>query len=734
MGAGGFTIPGQSGHEELTLELAARWGADVIRDSDGTELSADILESGLGICSTICLIREDNEWARANPDKLQQNFLMSDPVAATDTALRVDLLAGYSRDQFRVSQGDGLEFWQVFNRTEGVELPRESWALVDADAVVISQTTAGHVYTVNFLATRLWEEISMYNHVTNAWGDRERLMAVEPRYPEVADHLLEWLDRWCRANPATTIVRFTSLFYNFAWFWGSDPDLPHRYSDWASYDFTVTPVALRQFTTQTGLEITSEDFVNGGRYTSAHNPPSPVYLRWMEFVGEYVRDLGSRCVELVHSHGKQAVVFYDDSWIGMEPYSGHFQEFGFDGIIKAVFSAYEARLCAGVPTESHELRLHPYLFPVDLEGKPTFSPGGDPTSDLWTFWRQVRRGLLRAKIDRIGLGGYLSLVEPFPDLQDAVARIADEHRLIRSLHEQSAPDFEPVRVGVLTSWGALRSWSSSGHLHEHPTLTMTHVVDALAGSGYDVSFLSLDQVVEAGVPEGISVLINAGTAGSAWSGGDIWRNPALTAAVREWVANGGGFIGIQEPSAVAYGLGTFQLADVMGVDRDLGDRLNLGQRRIHLIPDHELLATGASAPIDAVHGVFLTRAGVEVAAVRDGCPTATLSAYGKGRAIYLAGLAGGGSQRRLLENAIQLAARQRRRLPWAHHPDVDVVRFAGAQLLMIANSSNQSIQTVLERDGVKQEIRLEPSGIMSCQILPDVAMSTVVPSGSLEVR
>ena len=34
---GGFTLPGESGYEKLTLEMAEKWGADVIRDSDGTE-------------------------------------------------------------------------------------------------------------------------------------------------------------------------------------------------------------------------------------------------------------------------------------------------------------------------------------------------------------------------------------------------------------------------------------------------------------------------------------------------------------------------------------------------------------------------------------------------------------------------------------------------------------------------------------------------------------------------
>ncbi len=39
---GGFTLPGEAGYEQLTLDLAKKWGADVIRDSDGTVLSDEI--------------------------------------------------------------------------------------------------------------------------------------------------------------------------------------------------------------------------------------------------------------------------------------------------------------------------------------------------------------------------------------------------------------------------------------------------------------------------------------------------------------------------------------------------------------------------------------------------------------------------------------------------------------------------------------------------------------------
>ena len=92
---GSFTIPGESGYEELTLKMAEKWGADIIRDSDGTALSDDILKSGYGIYSTICIIRDHNEWAKKHMDMLQQTFLMSGKVTAKDSAVTIHLMNGY---------------------------------------------------------------------------------------------------------------------------------------------------------------------------------------------------------------------------------------------------------------------------------------------------------------------------------------------------------------------------------------------------------------------------------------------------------------------------------------------------------------------------------------------------------------------------------------------------------------------------------------------------------------
>ena len=215
---GSFTLPGEAGYEDLTLRMAKKWGADVIRDSDGTKLSDEITSAGYGIYSTICIIRADNAWAKNNMDKLQQNFLMSTPVVAETDTVVIPLMDGFFREQFVVNKKDDpKEFWQVFDRTTGEEVSLDSWSFdPEAETVTVNGVTPWHKYTVNFLAVRIWEEISMYNHITNDWGDKEHLMATEPRYPETQENMLRWLKDWCEKNPDTTVVRFTSMFYNFA--------------------------------------------------------------------------------------------------------------------------------------------------------------------------------------------------------------------------------------------------------------------------------------------------------------------------------------------------------------------------------------------------------------------------------------------------------------------------------------------------------------------------------------
>jgi len=707
-----FTLPGESGFEDLTLKLAKKWGADVIRDSDGTQLSDEIINSGYGIYSTICMIRSDNAWAKKNMDKLQQNFLMSSPVVAEGNTVEIDLLKGYFREQFMVNAKDNpKEFWQVFDRTTGKEVPLENWTFnEEKGTVTVNNVKAWHKYTVNFLAVRLWEEISMYNHITNNWGDKEHLMAVEPRYPETQENILKWLRNWCETHPATTVVRFTSMFYNFVWFWGDDLKNRSLYSDWGSYDFTVNPVSLREFEKVKGYKMTSEDFVNNGKYNSTHNVPSKKYREWMDFVNEFVVSFGKKCIDLVHEYGKKAYVFYDDSWIGVEPYGKRFKDFGFDGLIKCVFNGFEARLGAGAEgVETHELRLHPYLFPTGLKGEPTFAPGGNPTLDAQRFWINIRRALLRMPVDRIGLGGYLHLVEPFPDFCDYMEKLTDEFRTLKTLHTQGKPYSIDGKVAVLTAWGSLRSWICSGHLHEHPEIDLTNIYEALSGLPFEVEFISFDDIKKNGISKDVKVLINAGFLNSAWSGGDNWKDEEVVEKITQWVAEGGGFIGVNEPAATDFSTQYFQLNHILGVDKDLGTKKCLGKYQYTKADNHFITADNINlTAIPAVSDLFVLGKDVKVLADNNNSPTLAANEFEKGRGVYISGFRFSLDSTRLLMRAILWAGHNEDKMDTfiCDNINTECAYYPDSKKLVVINNSEEK-QTANIKTKSAKEIKVE---------------------------
>ena len=661
---GGFTLPGESGYEKLTLQMAEKWGADVIRDSDGTVLSDEIVHAGYGIYSTICIIRDHNEWAKKNMDKLQQTFLCTPAAVAAGKELTVSLMESFFAEQFTINDTEAaFRYWEVYDRTVNEKVASGKWSYdKETGSVTIKEAVPFHKYTVSFLAYRIWEEISMYNHTTNNW-DKEHLMQIDPRYPETQEYMLGWMKNWCETHPDTTVVRFTSMFYNFVWIWGSSERNRQLFSDWGSYDYTVSALALDEFEKKYGYRMEAEDFINKGQLHVTHMPGTKRKADWMEFINDFVISFGKKLIDMVHEYGKKAYVFYDDSWVGVEPYNGRFQEFGFDGLIKCVFSGYEARLCAGVDVPTHELRLHPYLFPVGLGGLPTFAEGGDPALDAKKYWNSVRRALLRAKIDRIGLGGYLHLVENYPDFCDYIEKVSDEFRLIRTFHDAGKPYAIKTKVAVLHSWGVLRSWTLSGHFHETYMHDLIHINEALSGLPVDVKFISFEDLRKSacagqgaggsvntdtgrktaergenqdsfGVLDDIDIVINAGYAGSAWSGGENWKDDAVVTLLTRWVYEGGTFIGVNEPSAVEGYDNYFRMAHVLGIDEDTGARVCHGKWSFEASDSQGILPAGAH--VEAREHLFLTDGKAEVLMADGDKPLVTVNAFGKGKGIYLA--------------------------------------------------------------------------------------------------
>lgn len=709
---GGFTLPGEAGYEALTLRLAEKWGADVIRDSDGTALSAEILESGYDIYSTICIIRNHNEWAKKNPDKQQQTFLMTPPETAVSGKLEIHLLGSFSKEQFAVNDSpEAMVYWQVYDRTLNKELGRREWDYDSERKSVSISAVPWHKYTISFLAYRIWEEISMYNHKTNDW-DTEHLMQIDPVHQEVQSYMLNWMQEWCESHPHTNVVRFTSMFYNFVWIWGSSKRRQNIYTDWASYDFTVSPAALGQFEKEYGYALTAEDFINQGKLHVTHMPGTRKKADWMDFVNRFVVSFGKKLIDIVHRYGKKAYVFYDDSWVGIEPYGKRFEEFGFDGIIKCVFSGYEARLCSGVKTSTHELRMHPYLFPTGVDGSPSFLEGGNPKEEAMRYWQAVRRAILRSPIDRIGLGGYLHLVEEKPDFVEYIAEMADEFRNIRELHKSGIPFVLKPKIGILHYWGSLRSWSLSGHFHETYMHDLIHLNESLSGLPFDVNFLSFEDVKN-GALERVDVIINAGYAGSAWSGGDSWKDVSVVEKLTEWVSKGGSFIGVNEPSAVEGYDTYFRMSHVLGVDEDRGERVCHGRWGFETKESLGIIPKGAD--VKKKEGIYLTDGKAEVLLEKEGLPVLTVNNFGKGKGIYLGGYEITPENTRLLQNLILYSSGEPlQQMYITENLYTEAAFFPDEKALVVVNNTAQRQETAVI---VKNErISLELEGYQ-CKIL-----------------
>lgn len=697
MKKGSFTLPGEAGYEKLTLQLAKKWGADVIRDSDGTVLSDEIKNSGYGICSTICIIRDHNVWAKENLDKLQQSFLMTSPKVAAEGNLEFKLMDDFFEEQFKVNDSkDSLKYWQVFDRATNTEVEKSKWSYnAETSSVILTEVIPFHKYTVNFLAYRIWEEISMYNHTTNNW-EKEHLMQIDPRHKETQEYMLKWMDAWCESHPQTTVVRFTSLFYNFVWIWGSNLRNRHLFADWASYDFTVSPLALDEFAAKYGYSLTSEDFINQGKFHVTHMVADKRKKDYMEFINDFVITFTKQLIDIVHKYKKLAYVFYDDSWVGMEPYGDRFKEFGFDGLIKCVFSGYEARLCSGVDVGTHELRLHPYLFPVGLGGDPVFMDGGNPTLEAKKFWNSIRRALLRAPIDRIGLGGYLHLVEPFPDFADYIEKVSDEFRLIKEVHRAGKPYTLKKRVAVLHSWGKLRSWTLSGHFHETYVHDLIHINEALSGLPLEVSFVDFEDVKK-GALNDVDVIINAGYAGSAWSGGDHWKDDEVVTTITKWVHNGGVLIGVDEPTAVEGYDTFFRMAHILGVDKDTGAKVCHGKWSFDIEKVEGLMPEGYS--VKGKSGIHLTDGLAKVLASENGLPTVTMNDFGKGKGIYMSSFNITPENIRMLFNAIAFTGTEEESKKYiTDNLYTECAYFPSSKTLVVINNSDKEQKTTIETD------------------------------------
>ena len=650
--SGRVTIPTDLDVVPETLEILKKWGADAIRDCDGTDFPQQLKDADAKIYSTYYTTRKDNAWAKANPDEVQQCYIMTGFYTAPGDTVTIPLMKGISPELMQVNTNDDItRWWEVMDRTTGQPVPPEQWSYADGSVTV--QAVPFHEYTVSFLAYLIWDPVHMYNATTNGWTNFEHQITFDVRQPKTHKYSMERLRKFIAEHPYVNVIRYTTFFHQFTLIF--DELKREKFVDWYGYSASVSPYILNQFEQEVGYKFRPEYIIDQGYYNNQYRVPSKEFRDFQAFQRREVAKLAKEMVDITHACGCEAMMFLGDHWIGTEPFMPEFKTIGLDAVVGSVGNGSTLRLISDIEGVKYtEGRFLPYFFP------DTFHEGGDPVREAKENWVTARRAILRKPIDRIGYGGYLKLALQFPEFVDYVESVCNEFRELYENIKGTTP-YCVKRVAVLNCWGKMRAWGC--HMVHHAlyykqNYSYAGVIEMLSGAPFDVKFISFEDIKnDPHLLDSLDVIINVGDADTAHTGGIWWEDPEISSAIRKFVWNGGGFIGVGEPSGHPYQGHILQLATVLGVEEENGFTLNYDKYNWEEHPDHFILQD-ADQPADFGEGKknIYALEGTEVLVQRNKEVQMAAHDFGKGRAVYISGVPYSFANSRTLYRAILWSA------------------------------------------------------------------------------
>ena len=709
---GRVTIPTDLDVVPQTKEIMERWGADALRDCDGTEFPQELKDTGAKIYATYCTTRKDNAWAKANPDEVQQMYIMTPFHTAVKDTLEIHLMDHLYPAMLKVNTYDDIQrWWEVMDRTTGAPVPVEDWRYDGESGNVVIRTVPFHQYTVSFLTYIMWDPVNMYNAVVNDWKDAEPQITFDVRQPKTHAHSMERLRRFLDEHPYVDVIRFTTFFHQFTLVF--DEMAREKWVDWFGYSASVSPYILEQFEKEAGYRFRPEYIIDQGYYNNQYRVPSREFKDFQAFQRREVAKIAKEMVDITHEYGKEAMMFLGDHWIGTEPFMEEFATIGLDAVVGSVGNGSTLRLISDIEGVKYtEGRFLPYFFP------DTFCDGGDPVKEAKENWITARRAILRKPIDRIGYGGYLKLTLDFPEFLDYVENVCNEFRELYENAKGTIP-YCVRKVAVLNSWGKIRSWGCHmvhHALYQKQNYSYAGIIEALSGAPFDVRFISFDDILaNPEILKDLDVIINVGDGDTAHTGGGIWENPAISAAIREFVYNGGGFIGVGEPSGHQFQGHYLQLADMLGVEKETGFTLNYDKYNWEEHPDHFILAD-TTKPVDFGEGKknIFAYEDTEILVQREKEVQMAVHEFGKGRCVYISGLPYSFENSRILYRSILWSTHGEKDLhQWfSSNFNVEVHAYVKNGRFCVVNNTYARQKTVVYRgDGSSFPLEMEANEI-----------------------
>lgn len=714
---GRVTIPTDVDVVPETLELLKRWGADAIRDCDGTDYPEELKNVDAKVYATYYTTRKDNAWAKANPDEIQQMYIMTPFYTAVTDEVSIHLMNHLYPDMLKVNDHDDItRWWEVIDRTTGETVPSAEWSYdSETGDLTIRNAKEFHDYTVSFLAYIMWDPVHMYNAVTNGWTNFEKQITFDVRQPKTHKYSMERLRKFMADNPHVDVIRYTTFFHQFTLIF--DELAREKFVDWYGYSASVSPYILDQFEKEVGYKFRPEFIIDQGYMNNPYRIPSKEFSDFQAFQRREVAKLAKEMVDITHEGGKEAMMFLGDHWIGMEPFMDEFKTIGLDAVVGSVGNGSTLRLISDIEGVKYtEGRLLPYFFP------DVFHEGGDPVKEAKVNWVTARRAILRKPIDRIGYGGYLKLALQFPDFVDYVESVCNEFRELYDNIKGTTP-YCIKKVAVLNCWGRMRAWGN--HMVHHAiyhreTYSYAGIIEALSGAPFDVKFISFDDIRNnPEILDDIDVLLNVGDADTAYTGGDNWTDETIVTAVKKFIYNGGGFIGVGEPAAHQHEGHFFQLATVMGVEKELGFTLNYDKYNWE---EHDhFIKEDCTKDIDFGEGEknIFAYEGTEILVQRNKEVQMAVNEFGKGRTVYISGLPYSFENSRVLYRSIIWASHDEENLhKWfSTNFNVEVHAYVkNGKYCVVNNTYEPQSTTVYRGDGTSFDLDLDANEIIWYEI------------------
>ena len=710
---GRVTIPTDVDVVPETLELVERWGADAIRDCDGTDYPEELKKVDAKVYATYYTTRKDNEWAKANPDEIQQMYIMTAIHTATKGKLSIHLMDHLYPDMLKVNSHDDIKrWWEVIDRTTGKVVPVSEWSYEEETGdVTIDPAKPFHDYTVSFLAYIMWDPVHMYNAVTNDWQGVEKQITFDVRQPKTKEFSKKRLRKFLEEHPYVDVVRFTTFFHQFTLIF--DELAREKYVDWYGYSASVSPYILEQFEQEVGYKFRPEFIIDQGYMNNMYRIPSKEFLDFTAFQRREVTKLAKEFVDIVHEYGKEAMMFLGDHWIGMEPFMEEFKSVGLDAVVGSVGNGATLRLISDIPGVKYtEGRFLPYFFP------DTFYEGGDPVKEAKVNWVTARRAILRKPIDRIGYGGYLKLAVKFPEFIDYVESVCKEFRTLYENIKGTTP-YCVKTVAVLNSWGKMRAWGN--HMVHHAiyhkqNYSYAGIMETLSGAPFDVRFITFDEVKEnSEILKDVDVILNVGDGDTAYTGGVNWEDEKLVAAINQFVYEGGGFIGIGEPAGHQWQGKYIQLRSVLGVERENGFDLN--KDKYNWEEHDHFIIEDCQGEVDFGEGKKNMYAMPDTTIIRQTGKEVQMAVneFGDGRGVYISGLPYSFENSRLLYRAILWASHDEESLhKWfSTNYNVEVHAYVkNGKYCIVNNTYEPQSTTIYKGDGTSFDLDMEANEII----------------------